>query len=142
MRTVLGYLLAVIVMLVLGAGAHAVFNQGDLAALGAEFSIGERLSWIAHDIAGMAPLYGAIMGGALLIGFIVAGIVAGFITPLRTIIYMVAGAVAVGVALTAMSQLFEITPITSTRDIDGMIGQLVAGALAGLAYVSVKRSTA
>jgi len=139
MRMVLGYILAVIVVLVIGAGAHAVFNQGDLAAIGGDFTIGDRLSWIAHDIVGMAPLYGAIMGVALLIGFIVAGIVAGFMQPLRSVVYIVAGAVAVGVALTVMGQLFEITPIASTRGMDGFIGQAVAGALAGLTYAMIKR---
>lgn len=139
MRMVLGFILAVIVVLVIGASAHAVFNQGDLAALGAEFTVGQRIEWIIHDIAGMAPLYGAIMAGGLLVGFIVAGIVAGFMPGLRSVVYIVAGAVAVGTTLIIMGQVFEITPIASAREMDGFIGQAIAGAFAGLVYATVKR---
>ena len=139
MRMVLGYILAVVVVLIVGAGAHAFFNQGDLAALGGEFSIGQRIEWIVHDIAGMAPLYGAIMGGALLVAFLVAGLVSRFMSGLRSIVFVVAGGVAVAVALTAMTQVFGITAIASAREMDGFIGQIIAGALAGLTYVMVKR---
>ena len=135
-----GYVLAVIVMVVVGAGAHAVFNQGDLAALGADYSIGERLGWIAHDIVGMAPLYGAIMGAGLLIAFLVAGLVARWMRTLRQVVFIVAGAVAVAVTLTIMRSVFEITPIASTRDLDGFIAQAIAGAIAGLTFIMVKRT--
>jgi len=139
MRMVLGYILAVVVVLIVGAGAHAFFNQGDLVALGADFTFGERVDWIIHDIIGMAPLYGAIMGGALLVAFLAAGFVSRFATSLRTIVFVVAGGVAVAVALTAMAQVFEIMPIASAREMDGFIGQAIAGALAGLTYVLIKR---
>jgi len=139
MRMVLGYILAVVVVLIVGAGAHAFFNQGDLAALGADFTIGQRVEWIIHDIIGMAPLYGAIMGTALLIAFLVAGLVSRFASGLRSIVFAVAGAIAVGVALTAMTQVFGITAIASAREMDGFIGQAIAGALAGLTYVMIKR---
>lgn len=135
-----GYILAVIVMVILGAGAHAYFNQGDLAALGADYTIGERISWIVHDIVAMAPLFGAIMGAGLLIAFLVAGIVSRWMLALRPVVFIVAGAAAVAVALIVMGTVFEITPIASTRDMDGFIAQAIAGALAGLTFVLVKRS--
>jgi len=139
MRTVFGFILAVVVVVVVGAGAHAYFNQGALEALGATFTPAMRVGWIFHDITGMAPLYGAIMGVGLLIAFIVAGIVSSWMPSLRSIVYVVAGAVAVACAITVMGQVFGTTPIASTRSMDGFIGQAVAGALAGLAYVLVKR---
>ena len=139
MRMVLGYILAVVVVLIIGAGAHAVFNQGDLAALGGDFTFGQRVEWIIHDIIGMAPLYGAIMGAALLVAFLAAGFVSRFAAGLRTIVFVVAGGVAVAVALIAMAQVFEIMPIASAREMDGFIGQAIAGALAGLTYVLIKR---
>ncbi len=141
MRAVLGFVLAVIVLAVLGSISHAVMNQGDLAAIGAEFPIGDRISWAMHDIVGMGPIFGAIMSVGLLIAFIVAGIVSGFVTPLRTIVYVVAGAAAVIGTLMVLPFVFPggVTAISSTRELDGTIGLAIAGALAGLTYVMVKR---
>ncbi len=141
-QTVLGFIAAVITVVILGAASHAIINQGDLAAIGAQFTAMERIQWIGHDIVGMGPLYGAIMGVGLFIGFIVAGFVARI--GLRPIVYIVAGAVAVVVSLIVVGMAFPggVTPIASTRELDGLIGQAIAGALAGLAYVLVKPKAA
>jgi len=137
---VLGYVLAVLVVLVIGAAAHAIVNQGDLAALGAEFPVADRAGWIAHDIVGMAPLYAPIMGAGLLVAFLAAGFVSRLAEPLRPIVFMVAGAVAVVAAILIMGMVFGITPIASTRDPMGLGAQALAGALAGLSFVLVKRT--
>lgn len=139
-QAIAGYVLAVIVMIVVGGAMHAWFNQADLATLGAEFTLSERISWAFHDIIGMAPLYGPIMGAGLLVAFLVAGLIARRMPALRTVVFVVAGAVAVAVALVVMRAVFEITPIASAREMDGFIGQVIAGALAGLTFTLVKRA--
>lgn len=141
MRMVLGFIAAVIVIAVLGATSNALVNQGEMAAVGGQFSLGDRIGWIVHDITTFGPMLGVIMGVGLLIAFIVAGFVAQLAPGLRSIVYLVAGAVTVPVALYALGVAFPggITPIASTRFMDGTIGLMIAGALAGLTYTLIKR---
>jgi len=141
MRMVLGFIAAVIIIGVLGAASNAIMNQGDMAAIGGTFTTGERISWIVHDITAFGPMLGIIMGVGLLIAFIVAGFVANLAPGLRIIVYLVAGAVAVPVTLYALGIVFPggITPVASTRFMDGTIGLMIAGAIAGLTYAMIKR---
>ncbi|MDP1627735.1 hypothetical protein [Parvibaculum sp.] len=138
-KIVLAFVLAVVVTTVLGSIAHTQFVLAGLADVGADVSLSDRLSMTAHDIVGMGPLYGAIIG----LGFVVAMLAGALVFRLagtqRTLIYVVAGAAAVAVALTTMGIVYDITPIAGARSTLGFVTQMVAGALGGFAFARVSR---
>ncbi|MCF8470867.1 MAG: hypothetical protein K9G30_08785, partial [Parvibaculum sp.] len=102
-RIVLAFILAVIVTTVLGSIAHTQFILAGLADLSVAIPLSERLSMTVHDIAGMGPQYGVVIAIGLLMALAAAALVFRIVGTRRTLIYGVAGAVALAVALTAMS---------------------------------------
>ena len=138
-KIVLGFVLAVIVATVLGAIAHTQFVLAELTGLGIEIPISDRLSTTIHDIVGMGPMFGLIVGIGFLVAMLAAALVYRFAGTQRYLVYGVAGAVALAVALTAMGMVYEITPIAGARTTTGFIAQMIAGALGGLAFARVTR---
>ena len=107
-RRIVAFVVALLVMIVAGSASHSLFVQNAWSdsvgmAEGAPGALqtGERISWIAHDLIGLEPLYGALTGVALLIAFLAAGLMARY-TGLRPIVFAVAGAVAIFVLFTVM----------------------------------------
>lgn len=134
-RVLVAFILAVIVAVVLGCFSHTQFALGALEAVGAEIPIGDRLSTTLFDLTGLAPTYGAVVGIGFLIAFSVAAGIIHFLPGLRTTGYVLAGAVAIVVALSAMSMMFwNITPIAGARGFWGMSGQALAGGLGGYVF--------
>ncbi|WP_293334368.1 hypothetical protein [Parvibaculum sp.] len=134
-----GFVLAVIVTTVLGSIAHTQFVLAGLIGLGIEITVSDRLSTTLQDIAGMGPMFGMIVAIAFLIAMPAATLVYRFAGMLRYLVYGVAGAVALGVALAAMGIVFDITPIAGARTMTGFIAQMIAGALGGLTFARVTR---
>lgn len=134
LRVVLAFVLAVIVTTVLGAIAHTQFVLARLSGLGVEIPLGERLSTTLHDIVGMAPLFGAIVGAGFIVAFAAGALVFRLAGVQRTLIYMVAGAVSLAVTLLVMNAVFEITAIAGARSTLGFLAQMAAGAMGGLAF--------
>lgn len=133
-RVVLAFLLAMVVATVLGAVAHTQFVLARLSGLGVDISFGERLSTTLHDIAGMAPLFGAIVGAGFIVAMSSAALAFRLAGTQRTLIYAVAGAVSLGVTLTVMNAVFEITAIAGARSTLGFLAQMAAGAVGGLTF--------
>lgn len=133
-RVVLAFILAVVVTTVLGAIAHTQFVLGRLADLGIDISFSDRLSMTLHDVAGMGPMFGAIIGLGFIVAMGAAALVFWLAGVQRMLIYGVAGAVAVAVALLTMGMVYDITPIAGARSTAGFIAQMVAGVLGGLTF--------
>ncbi|PKQ08668.1 MAG: hypothetical protein CVT73_06250 [Alphaproteobacteria bacterium HGW-Alphaproteobacteria-12] len=138
-RIVLAFILAVIVATILGSVAHTQFILGALADLGVAIPFAERLSMTVHDIVGMGPQYGVIIAIGLLIALSAAALVFRIAGTGRTLIYGVAGAIALAVALMAMGMAYDITPIAGARSTAGFVAQMIAGALGGLVFARVSR---
>lgn len=153
MRRIVAFLVAALVMAVLGAIAHSLFVQeawlsaasqaegGTPAAL----SIGDRLAWIGHDIINMeigaaapAPPYGVLAGVALLIAFLAAGLVSRF-TGLREIVFAVAGAVAIFVLFTTLRSTMGTVGVFGARGAMGLGAQMVVGMIAGYLFAVLTR---
>lgn len=134
LRVALAFILAVIVATVLGAVAHTQFVLARLSGLGVDISLGERLSMTLHDIVGMAPLFGAIVGAGFIVAMSAAALVFKLAGTQRTLIYVVAGAVSLGVTLMVMNAVFEITAIAGARSTLGFLAQMAAGAVGGLTF--------
>ncbi len=138
-KIVLAFVLAVVVTTVLGSIAHTQFVLAGLAELGVAVSLSDRLSMTVHDIGGMGPLYGAIIGLGFVVAMLAAALVFRLVGAQRALIYTVAGAVAVAVALTTMGIVYDITPIAGARSALGFIAQMVAGAFGGFVFARVSR---
>ena len=128
---------------VLASLAHTQTILAALAPLGVRIDARTRLVTTLGDLAGLWR-YGAVIAVALGLGLAVVRLVrrrpwgAGGGLPAGA----VAGALAVGVALVAMRAAFSFTPIASARDAPGLVGQCLAGAAGGLAFVVCVRAFA
>jgi hypothetical protein len=142
LRYVAGWVLAVISTVVLAV----IFQTQNLIArlgdVGAEITLGQRLAMTAKDILHLGSLYGIFIAAALLIAFLAGGGVYRLAKFGRPIVYVVAGAVAMGVMLTLMKQqFFDVQIIGGARDTFGFAAQLVAGAIGGWVFARMTRKT-
>lgn len=138
LRTILGYGGAVVATYVIGAAAAAQHVIGRFEGMsGSSIALGERLSWTATDVLGMAspPIYPLAIAVMLLIAFALAGFIVRRVGGLRTSGFVLAGALGmIGLHL-ILGSLLEMNPIAASRDVVGLLGQGIAGAIGGLAYV-------
>jgi len=128
LKLVLAFVAAVIVTTILGAVFHTQFVIGRLTDMGIAVPFADRLSTTLHDIA-----------GGFFIAFLAAALVFRFAGVQRNLVYAVAGAVALGVALSVMAMVFNITPIAGARSWAGFIAQMAAGALGGYVFALISR---
>ncbi|MFW6027294.1 MAG: hypothetical protein ACOC91_00655 [bacterium] len=146
----IGFIAAVLVAEVLGA----IFQvQGTImqqfAPLGIEVPLEDQLSWTLHDIVGLYTagayplLYPTLIAAGFLIAFIVAGFAARAMPGLRTVVFTIAGAVAM-FALLFLSKpvFFDVTLIYGGRDMVPMAMQGLAGAAGGLVFALITRKRA
>ena len=139
-RTIVGYLAAVVVAHIVGAAAasaHVISRHESMTGESVGFS--DRLGWMFGDIAGMllGGIYVFAIAVALLLAFAIAGFVVRKIGGLRTLGFVFAGAVGLFAMHSILGSVFEMHPIAATRDSLGLLGQMLAGALGGAAYVAV-----
>ena len=138
LQTVMGYVGAVIVTYLLAAAASAQHVIGRFEGMtGSHIEFMERLRWTSQDVFGMAnpPIMPLAIAVMLLVAFSIAGFVVRRIGGLRTLGFVLAGALGmVGLHL-IMKVVFEINSVAASRDLLGLVGQAVAGALGGLTYI-------
>jgi hypothetical protein len=145
-RRIAAFVAAVVTMVVLGSLAHSWFVQQawlEAAAISgsvpdAQLTVTDRLSWMAHDVVGLQPLYGALTAVALLIAFLASGLLARF-TGLRTIVFTVSGAVAIFVMFTIMKSQLGTVGVFGARGTMGLGAQVIAGLIAGLVFALASR---
>jgi hypothetical protein len=82
---------------------------------------------------GLQPIYGALTSVALLLAFLASGLVARF-TGLRTIVFAVAGGVAIFVMFTLMKSQLGTVGVFGARGPMGLGVQAFAGVLSGLLF--------
>ncbi len=134
-RILIAFVVAVVVAVVVGCFSHTQFVLAGIEAVGYAVPLGDRISTTIFDLTGLAPTYGAVVAIGFLIAFSVAAGIIHFVPGLRTTGYTLAGAVAIVVALSAMSMMFwNITPIAGARGFWGMSGQALAGGLGGYLF--------
>lgn len=137
-RTLVGYAGAVVVTYVLGSAAAAQHVIGRFETMaGNSIAFGERLQWTLQDVLGMAnpPIYPVAIAVMLFIAFAVAGFIVRRIGGLRTLGFVLAGGLGmIGLHL-VLNAVFGINSIAASRDTLGLIGQGIAGAIGGLAYI-------
>jgi hypothetical protein len=140
LRRIIAFVFAAVLMAALGSLAQTWFVQQawlEAAAMSggtpAELPLAERLSWMLDDVVGLQPLYSALTTSALLVSFLAAGLVARF-TGLRTIVFAVAGGVAIFVMFTLMKNVLGTVGVFGARGPMGLGVQAFAGVLSGLLF--------
>lgn len=137
-RIILGYAAAAIVALVLASAFHTHMVIAALGEVGAAVPFDKRLAMTINDLVGLAPQFGMVIGIGLAVGFLIAAGLRRILKPLAPIAYPLAGAAAVGVALTLMSLAYDgITPIAGARTTAGFALQCLAGAIGGLVFAII-----
>lgn len=142
LRAALALLAAALVMAIAGTAVQTQFVIASLQAVGAPVALRDRLAMTMADLAGFAPLYGALSAIGLAVAFAAAGLVRRFLKLPRGAVFAAAGAVAVAVMLAAMREVFfGMQLVAGARSGAGLAAQILCGALAGAAFAALTRRT-
>ena len=128
------FLVAVVFAFVIASLFHSQFVMAELAKVGVEISLNDRLSMSIDDLLGLYPTYGIVIAVSHFISFIVAGLLIKRFKLSPNIVYFLAGGVGVTVALLAMHPILEITLLAGARSTFGFLCQSLAGAIGGLVF--------
>lgn len=141
LRRVAAFVVAAVAMLLLGSTAHSYFVQRAWSGAAGHASgtapaaipFADRISWAAHDLVGMFVPYCTVTAIALLIAFLVAGVLARF-TGFRAIVFGVAGASAIFALFTILRSVLGTVGIFGARGSMGLAAQMAVGAVAGVLF--------
>jgi cellobiose-specific phosphotransferase system component IIC len=147
LRRAVAFVVAAIVMVVLGSACHSYFvQQAWSSAAGhaygaapAAIPLADRISWAVHDLFGMLLSYFPLTSLALLVAFLIAGALARF-TGFRAIVFGLAGALALLVLFTVLKSVLGTVGIFGARGPAGLAAQMAAGAVAGVLFARLTRS--
>ncbi len=140
-KVVVAFVACVLVAEALAAAASTQFVLLELARLGVDVTLVERLDTTAHDIIGMLPLFGTVIGAGFLIAFPVAWFLSRHLPEWRAPLFAAAGFCAVTAAHVMMNQSLSITPVAGARSATGLLAQGLAGAIAGYVYTRLSPVT-
>ena len=132
-RWIAGLLAAALVTYVVAVIVNAQFVMN---AHGVPISVGDRLNMTAFDVSNMW-LYLVIILVALLLGFLIAGLLKRFLPSLSSVAYPIAGAAAIGATLGLMYLQFQTVPISGARSAPGFASQVLAGAIGGWVFAKI-----
>lgn len=139
LRTAAGFVAAAVAAAALGTVSSTQFVLQELADLGVTIPLDTRLWATWHDLMGMAPTLAAVVTPGLLVAFLAGALVVRFAGVLRTIVYAVAGAATLVIAVLVMREVLGVTPISGARTAVGLMGQGAAGLIAGWLFAMVSR---
>jgi hypothetical protein len=144
LRRLGAFVVAAAVMVVLGSAAHSYLVQrawsmaaglaGGTAPAAIPFA--DRISWAAHDLRGMILPYSAVTSIALLIAFLIAGVLAR-LSGFRVIVFGAAGALALFVLFTALKLVLGTVGIFGARGAIGLAAQMAVGLFAGVVFAKL-----
>jgi cellobiose-specific phosphotransferase system component IIC len=146
LRRVAAFVVAAVAMVLLGSAAHSFFvQQAWSGAAGRAYGtapvavpFADRISWAAHDLVGMFLPYFTLTSIALLVAFLIAGMLARF-TGFRMIVFGFAGAMALFVLFTLVRKLLGTVGIFGARGPAGLAAQMAVGAAAGVLFARLTR---
>jgi hypothetical protein len=144
LRRVGAFVVAAAAMVLLGSVAQSYLVQrawssaaglaDGTAPLAIPFT--DRITWVGHDLVGIFPLYCPVTAIALLVAFLIAGALARF-TGLRSIVFALAGALALFTLFTTLRTTLGTVGIFGARGPAGFAAQMAVGALAGLLFAKL-----
>lgn len=124
--------------------ASVLVTQANLAAvqsMGLEIDGSVRLDTTLKDIAGMASSYLALILVSFVLAMPVAAGLSRWLPAQRTLLFTLAGFVAIVALHLIMEAVLGLSGIAPTRTLAGLLGQGLAGAVGGycFAYVSSRQ---
>jgi hypothetical protein len=148
LRRIVAFVVAVGVMVILGSAAHSYFvQQAWSIAAGhgdgterAAIPFADRVSWAVHDLGGMIQSYATLSAIALLLAFLVAGVLTRF-TGRRVMVFGLSGAVALFTLFTVLRMVLGTVGIFGARGAIGVAAQMAAGLLAGVLFARLTAPT-
>lgn len=142
-RVLLAFAAAVLATYLLASVLQTAFVLLGLRDAGARFSPGVVLTTVLHDLHGLAfnalfVSYPLLIAAGLAVAFPVAALLRRWTGAGRRLLYPLAGAAMMG-AMLALSRVvfYGITLYAGSRGAWGLAGQMLAGALGGLAFALV-----
>ncbi|WLD57326.1 hypothetical protein NFC81_11430 [Salinispirillum sp. LH 10-3-1] len=136
----LSFLLSVAVTAAIGAVIQTQFNLAALESLGVDIPWSLRLDSTLHDLLGFTPVFAILVLVGFLCAFPVAGALSSILTPLRAIIYALAGVAALYAAFMIINSLLPMpTLIAATRTLEGLAAMSASGALGGYLYARLTK---
>ena len=144
LRRIGAFVVAAAFMVVVGSAAHSflvqrAWSQAAGQAGGtapAAIPLPDRMSWAAHDLAGMLLPYASTTSTAMLIAFLIAGVLARF-SGHRSAVFGLAGALAIFALFTVMKTFLGTVGIFGARGVVGLTAQMAVGLCAGLVFTKL-----
>lgn len=127
-------LAAVFVTALAGSIVQTQLNIARIVELGETVSPGERLVTTLQDLAGFAPIWAIIVAAGLLVALPIAGVLGRQWPGIAFRLHLLAGFMAILVALLVMDLMLPVTAIAATRSWAGFLLMCVPGACGGWLY--------
>ena len=140
-QTLFAWSAAVLASYALACFAATQSVVGRLGDMGIPVSLAKRLQMSGQDLLGMAGLFLPLIAVGLLLAFLVAGFLGRRSPQRRTVLFILAGAMAMISIHLALQWSFDITLVAVARSPLGLLSQSLAGAAGGYLYTLLKRST-
>ncbi len=146
-RIIIAFVAAVVVATAVACVIGTQFVLAALTGIGVEISVSERFATTWYDLVnfGFIPSpafgfsYALVIGIGLVIAFIAAAAMSHFLPRFRTIIYTVAGGVAIVTFLSASFFVFGVVLFAFAQTPMGLISQAAAGAAGGWIFAKYSR---
>ncbi|MEM8767579.1 MAG: hypothetical protein AAGE43_09060 [Pseudomonadota bacterium] len=139
-RSLLGFIAAVLVTYVIGAALATQHVLGALTVMGMNIDFGVWAQATLHDLRGMFMAYASLIAVAFLVATPVVLLVCRGRPGWRRFGYTVGFFAAIMVMHTLMPMVLNVSPVASTRFFGGLLQQGLAGAVGGYVFFLVGRS--
>lgn len=130
---ILGYVVAVF------NGTQGVLN--NIAAMGVPVSIADRTDAVLHDLIGMATIYLPLITVALLVAFLVAGLLIRWFGWPRSPLYALGGFIAIITLHLTLDAALGLVGIAAARTLAGLLLQALGGALGGWLFATLSKKS-
>lgn len=139
-RTLLYFLLAVLLASVLGSVLQTQFNLANLQALGAPMPLEVRAYTTCLDLLGFSPIFAALVILGFIFALPAASLLARSWPTGRWLLFALAGALAVWLAMALVNALLPMpTLIGANRSLAGTLGLMACGSLGALLFAMLTR---
>jgi hypothetical protein len=128
----------VVTTYVLGVLMYTQLNLANVVEMGLSVTFEDRMDAAIHDLAGMAAVYAPAISVALLLGFLIVGLVLRWVPQLRTLGYIVGGftaMLAMEAIVTNLVTFHVLLPVARTTI--GLLSQCLAGAIGAWVFVQL-----
>jgi len=138
-KTLVAYIGSVLTAYLLAALFATQSVVASLIGMGISVSWMQRLEMSLHDMVGMTGIFLPLVTVGFLIALGVAGVLSRRNPTKRTVLFILAGAVAMIAIHMALKWAFDITLVATARSMTGLFFQAVAGAVGGYCFTRIKK---